>query len=500
MQVELGDFAPDLDPTVAGIRGERIPDASQAVLTDANWVYATSGGWANMPMPVRISPALPGKCMGAFACEIGGTFLAVLGTANQLYFFENGLLVNQNLTLANSRNRWYFTVYGTDLLACNGSDPVQVSPDGGQFVKLAGNPPIASIVEATDFSLFLIPPFSNQAWFTFNDELWTPAIETETALLTLSSTPGIIRAAKALRSGINFFKQNSFFNAQFSGPPLFWNITKVSDKVGTWGADSVVTHDTMQFFVGPDNFYQTDGFGVQPIPNNLRKWFFNTQLDKVNAGNMCGVDDVPRQQIVWWYPSLAANPAGSLDSYVSYSYLTGKWSHGGLVLDLPVAGLLSSTQAWTWAKFQNTYVRWSNVPSVVYGDPMFSGTRDLVGAIVDSEHKLASLTGAYQGSLPAFITTGDFGDKRNIYRINRARAGFLNYPQNPPLASPAKMSVFSTYVAGNPYTLRKGLVDISPVGYFDFVTSDRLQRLKLGWYADGELADLEVDLSYAGKQ
>src|SRR5271166_1848842 len=325
MQLSLGDFAPDLDPIIQGFMGRRIAPSSQSVLTDTGGVYSTLGGWKAMPTLQRISATpLPGPAFGAFSAEVSNVFLVVVATANQLYFINNGQLISQGLTLTNSANPWSFTVYGTDLLATNGVDPVQVSINGGGFAALAGSPPIFSIVEATDYSLFGIVPLSNEYWYTLNDTIWTPSIATATGFGTLASTPGIIVAAKQLLGNIAMYKRNALYYGTYQGPPFYWGFQTISNKVGTLGPNSVVTVDTMQYFVGPDDFYQFDGYSLSRIPNNLRKWFF-ANVNTNFASTIFASYDQPRGQVVFWFSSNNAQKGGILDSNVAYSLITGNW-------------------------------------------------------------------------------------------------------------------------------------------------------------------------------
>ena len=522
MKLVIGDFSPDLDPVVQGIMAERIPPAVQTILTDSQWVYSTRGGFRNMPAPIPVMSALPSKVLGAFATPLGGEFVLVLATANQLYQAPGGNLVSQNLTLRNLTNPWYFTVYGNDLLATNGVDPIQVSTGGTNFAALPGMPPVSSIVEATDFTLFAILADSNEYIYTFNDTIWTPSLATITVEGALTSTPGIITAAKALRSGISLFKAGALYIGQWSGsPPFFWNFSKVSDKVGTPGPNSVVSvigptifgGGPIQIFVGPSDFYTFDGYSLSTIPNNLSRWFFgsyqgNGDLDQNYTSSIFLQWDLPRNQVIFWYPSVNASPAGTLDSYLSLSLATGKWLHGRAAIDTPLVGQVPKSWAWTWAEFENFYVKWANLPGppVTYGSAIYMGSSIGLSGYVDTSHVLqvlnaanSSQNGLSNSNIPSFITTGDIGDKVCLYSLTRSRPGFNQYPQGQPLASNAKLTVLSTYIAGQPLLPKWGNVDISDVGFFDSVTTDRLQRLKVAWFSDGELADIDAEVSFSGE-
>lgn len=509
MRIVLADFSPDLDPVVAGFDGKKIPAGVQAVLTDANWVFATPAGWRNIPTPVaQTSATLPSTAFGAYATQLGATGFVVLATINQLYVYQGGVLTSQGLSLSDAPSLWYFTTYGTDVLATNGANAPLVSEDGATFTDLGGSPPVFSIMEATDFALFGIVPDSQQYYFTLNDTDWTPDIATQTGTASLTSTPGPITAARALRSGINIYKRNSFFNLQFTGPPFFFQATKVSDEIGTAGAYSVIKTDTLHYFWGPDDFYATDGFSVWRVQNNVRRWFLsnlNTAYDYL----IYGVYDLPRSQLVWWYSSVNAPTPGAYDSYISLSLLTGKWSHGqpggpgtGATIDLPVTGLVGQTQAWTWAQFENTYNAWANIPSIVWGSSIYSGGTLNGTGLINSQHQLALLTGAWQATLPAYVTTGYVGDKKSVYKMSRARPNYVSAPANTSggLANATEATVFGTYIMGQPANALISNVPISSYGFFDFVTSQRLQQIQIGWLSDAEISDLDVDVGYQGNQ
>jgi hypothetical protein len=479
MKVLLGDFAPDVDPVAPGFMRGQIPNGVQMPLLDTNWIYSTPAGFRSMPQLQVLTTALPSAALGAFSAQLAnGLNFVVLGIANQLYivtFFSPPTVpvtpASQGLTLTNAVNRWYFTVYGNDLIGANGVDPLQVSTSGSNFTALGGSPPIFSIIEATDFSLFGIVPLSNQVYFTLNDTLWTPSIATETGTFFLTSTPGNITACRALRSGVAIYKRNSFFSGYFAGPPFYWQMSKVSSEIGTAGPYSLVATDTNHYFWGVDDFYSFDGNTLARLPNNVRRWFI-ANMNSNYEPLIAGVYDRSHSQIIWYFSSIHASPTGSLDAYMAFSLLTGKWVHGYLAIDLPVFGAISS-----------------GIQGVL------PGTSSILG-VVDANHDLNVATGTYAGNpgLGPFITTGYLGDKRSNYRITRTRPGFTFLPT----AAIPSMNAFATYVEGMALYNLAGPVGLSPQGYFDNVMAARLTQLQLIWQSEAELCDLDIDIAYAG--
>ena len=480
MKIVFSDFAPDLDPVAPGFVKASVAGSTIMPLVDTNWVFSTPAGVRSMPQLAAITTKLPSKAMGAFAQQIGaGTEnVVVLATANQLYVtnFVSPpptpiFPTSQGLTLTNATRRWYFTVYGNDLLATNGMDPAQVSTSGSNFAALAGSPPIFSIIEATDFGVFGIIPRSNQAYFTLNDTLWTPNIATETGTFFLTSTPGNITACRSLRTGVVIYKRNSFYSGYFAGPPFFWQMSKVSNEIGSAGMYSVVSADTVHYFWGVDDFWTFDGNTLTRVPNNVRRWFI-TNMNPDFEGQIAGIFDRAHSQIIWYFSSINATPPGALDSYVSLSLLTGKWMRGFLDIDIPVFGAISSVTRGT------------------------GPTTSSVLGIVTTDHDMHVAHGPYQDTpaLGPYIKTGYLGDKRSNYRITRTRPGFtvLLAAANP------TMNAFATRIEGTSLFNLAGPVGLSPEGYFDNVMAARLTQLQFIWQSDAELADIDLDIAYAG--
>jgi len=480
MRYLLGDFSPSLDSTTPNI------------IVDSNWVYRTMGGWAAMaPMMLINAASLPSQAYGALGVPIvSGTYEIVAGTTNQLYKLNaSNAFVSQGLTLVGGTNPWSFTVYGNDLLATNGIDPVQVSTSGGVFAALGGSPPIFAIVEASDFSLFGILANSNVGYFTFNDTLWTPNIATLTGTFSLTSTPGNITAAKQLRGGIAVYKESSAFFGQYTAvPSQLWQFTNSSKTVGSRSMNGVVPANNLHYIMGPDNFYMFDGFTMTEIPSSLRNWFFNTQLYQPLSNLVRGIYDFVNNQVMWWYPK---DSTGALNNYISLSLSTGMWCVGELGVDAPV----------------------NLVPSPSTFQTQFGANSSL--AAILSSHSLGvsgpTAAGTTYASGAPFITSGDLGDKRNVFRLTRVKPGLLNYPQvgnaqnsnTPPANTPViapKLDVLGTYVPGQSYNTMKSALDISTRGFFDFKSANTLQRLKFKMSTGYEIADAEIEIELQGSQ
>ena len=210
-----------------------------------------------------------------------------------------------------------------------------------------------------------------------------------------------------------------------------WNFQTISKQVGVSGAgtpdgtgqECVVNTGDFHYFVGPDDFWQFDGYNLEPIPNNVKEFFFR-DLDQTNAGFISGRYDRVRDLIVWHYPSKNASPAGSLDSYIGFYKRKGNWFFGRLNIDLPMGGDLSSANAGTGLFLTNHQL--NNYDDSAVFSPI-SGN--------------------------VFVTTWDVGDRRWLYQVNRVRPGFQLYPvlaaggSAPALA---RLTPLSQYLPGYP--------------------------------------------------
>lgn len=459
--IQFRDFQPDVDST------------NQGVVTGMQWMWSVSEGvWEVLAAP-NVQASLGAHCYGAYQGQVNVTQMSVYGTQNQLWTW-NGLNFNPAyLSLMGGTNPWNFTIYGNDFLACNGVDPVLVSNSGGPFGVLGGSPPVASIVTATDYSLFLIVANSNQWYSTVNDTLWTPNIGTQTVTNSLTSTPGIITACKALRNGVMIYKNSSAFYGSFTGPPFFWAFSKVSAEHGTWCNGSVVSIGELHYLVGSDEFYMTDGYTMAPIPNKLRRWFFNT-VNQRRMGEIRGYYDHPHERIVWHFPSTAA-ATGVLDLVVHYSLKTGYWGIDSLNVDCPVDGTFPA-------------------------DGSYPGITMETCSYVDSSHFLTYLNGT-GGLRLGSITSYDIGDKTSIWNIKRVQPVF---PIGPPTGgavppSPPQLVVWSAYVFGQP-PLQTKRVPFSPIGFFDYNGAGRFQRLQIEMLPGMQIASLQVEIEQQGSQ
>jgi len=468
---KITSFAPDLDPVTPGI----ILDGNDFVPTVKGMRTLPSRQIGSLPLP---EPALGAAAITFTAPGLSGRQVIVAGTAttlNRIWADTLGPATPWGTQVGvyagvPAIRRWRFAFYafggGNFVYAANGVQPLwtttpvvlNLAPTAAWF-PVAGAP-LASIVAASDFSLFVIQPQSAIWWSTVNPTIWTPAIETETVTGELTQTPDIITAAKALRSLMVLYKANATYIGALVGPPLIWTFTEASRQVGASCHECVVSVKDTHYFVGPDDFYTFDGFSVTAIPNAVREWFFD-RVGSIGLQNILGRYDEVRSLVFWHYPSVHAPDQTVPDEWICVNVRTGQWSNGSLPIEVAVAG------------------------------PFAFDVRNASG-IIRLDHALAIYGANGNRTDPAFLLTGDIGERHFMYQLTRVRPGFTIVNGTPALRT------LSTYTPGSPY-VTGNLVALSADGWFNFLNTARLQRLRIEVDADVEIADLELTIDQVGE-
>jgi hypothetical protein len=478
--IKFTDFSPDVDPITPG-----------AILDMGN-LYSTAKGFRPYPSLAQYSlTALPGPCLGAFAGYLGSTFVIVAGTATGLFILNNSTLTwtPQGVSISGGVTKWTFDIYGGLLIAANGVDHEFVYTGTGFFTPLGGNPPVASIVQATDFDLFLIPPNSRDFWFSLSATIWTPSIATQTVHGSLDSTNGNITAAQRIRSGQALYKRNAIHMGQFTIPPYFWEFHVVSEQVGVGGQYAVANLGDVNYFPGTDDFYSFDGYSLNRIQNNLKEWFFRN-LDGDHVDAIVARWDEQKSLIFWHFPSINANPAGSLDMWICLNIRSGKWTANSAAagIEFPIFNTLQ-VGGLTYGAFGTRYGTYGGIPQQTYGQLRAQNQR--IPGVIATDHSLQIYNGE---SINSSLTTHDFGDRHNMFQVTRLRPQFAVYPRS------GTLQVMKQYIPGVSSGPPQTLFPLSSDGWFNFISTARLQRFQMNFPGDYEICALEAEADYAGER
>lgn len=466
---QLG-FAPDLPPYTPGI------------FTSSVGCYPTQRGVRTLPTPIALTNSLAAAPRGVFA-EKGpdGAWRLYAATTTHIYRaaspFTSWAEYDNSQTFTMSGGFWSFAMRGNDVYATDLTDAVQKSTAAGQFAALtatAGSVPKASFV-------VVIQP-GGLAWFVMllglstdpagwaasgvgDDGDWGFDVATLGASGTLGATNGAITAAAPLRGGVLAFKASSLIFGSFVGAPFVWDFSQViSRQVGTEAPQSLVQLGDTIVFQGNDNFYMTDGYSLQEIPNGLRSWYFGTALDLANINNVWGRYDAVRDTVFWHYP--VAGGDGTPTHWIAWHRRGGRWTHGT----------------------QSIYAPYPKAIPI-------SATAIATGAIVQTSVRLHYFGSSASTSDGASFLTWDVGQQDGLSAFLGAKPHWALYP-----AFSQSLDVQFHTSAGVPPTLRTNISSPDQNGYFDAVSVARWHNLGLSWFGDAEVDALGLATDYAGEQ
>lgn len=470
----FNEFQPDLDPTTPGN------------ITDCNGIYIVEKGVKTLPALGRVSSQLPSPCYGLYNAYLLGVSITLGATVNGLYVYHTDTQqwVPGVTGLLNTQNRWRFSPYGQYMVAVDGVDPAYYYIlSSGSVQLLPGNPPVASLTCTTDYATILVAPNSQTLYSNLSPTAdWTPNAEAEVYEYNLANIPGNITSVQRKRTYLAVYRANAIQSATFVGGELGWDFGSpgtISLTVGAAGNECIINTGDYDYFIGPDDFWQFDGYNLGRIPNHVKEWFFD-DLNVDAIANIAGRYDVVRDLVVWHYPSknTARGQGGLLDSYIGFYQRPNppRWFKGLLDVELPLP---------------------TPMPNPLTG----AVTPD--SGVMSTDHSLYLYDEAnpYNPVSGVYVTSNDFGDsgRQFVWQTRRVRPGFTLYPVPTVSTTPAKITPYNQMtltgvvpVAGRPQP-------ISDEGWFNLLNTARLQRFMISLYGSTELAQGSVEMYMTGE-
>ena len=464
-------FAPDLPPQTQGI------------LSGSTNLVPTTAGVATLPIGVIQVPAEASaiQAIGTFAGfgSIAGWRLLVKATRQHIWA-ATGLATwiewdtSQTFT-APAGSLWSFCINANDTYASNGTDALQKSTGGGQFDTL-----VASVgsVPVGLFNVIVQP--GGQGWFLMvlglasngagwaasgiNDDTdWAYDVATLGATGFLNQTQGTITGAAPLRGGVVATKATSLYMGTFQGPPFVWSFVLVSAQIGTIAPLSLVQLGDSVAFLGPEDFYLFDGYSPRNIPNQLRRWFFDT-VTHSQIPYVQGRFDEHRDCVIWHF---AGNGSTSINMWIAWNRRTERWTNGTLDVWMVYPG---------------------NVPTPTGED---------LPAYIDQTGALYNYPSGPAGTdTVATLSTWDIGiDDDKLLAVTRAKLHWKTRPSgNQSLTSIVKL------FPGTPGTAGAAVAAQDSQDYMNLIQAAVWQNLTFSFAGDAAVDSVGIESEFAGDQ
>lgn len=291
--------------------------------------------------------ALADEALGSFwANDKNNTIFNFAGDRDALYNLASGITWTDisgasapyATDLNNKPPAWEFEKFGENILATNGSAPIQkyeMNVDA-VFSDLAGSPPEALHIAVVRDFVFLgnIPSQGPNfvRWSGYNNATtWTPSIRTQSDFQELFGRGGAVQRIVPGDYGIIFMEQ-SIFRCDYVGPPVIWQFDELERKRGTPAPYSVVWSGPDLWYYGWDGFYHFNGQSSTPISHNRVSRWFELNADSGVINDMRGVVDRVNRLVIWAFKS--SGSAATNDRLIIYNWGADKWSYAEIETQL----------------------------------------------------------------------------------------------------------------------------------------------------------------------
>ena len=284
--------------------------------------------------------ALTNEALGAFwAQQNDGTIFNFAGDVDALYNLVSGVtwtdISGASAPYATDLNNrppaWEFTKFGENVIATNGTAPIQKYEMGvdAVFSDLAGSPPDAlHIATIRDFVFLGNIPSQGPSfvrWSGYNNATtWAPSIATQADFQELFGRGGAVQRIVPGDFGVIFMEQ-SIFRCDYVGPPVIWQFDELERKRGTPAPYSVVWSGGNTWYYGWDGFYHFDGQRSTPISANRVARWFELNADRGVIADMRGVVDRVNRLVIWAFKSSGSSATN--DRLIIYNWAADRWSY-----------------------------------------------------------------------------------------------------------------------------------------------------------------------------
>jgi hypothetical protein len=489
MLVPLSTFAPDAEPGATG------------TLQDALGFMPTEKGVKTAPSAVATGYATaPAEVYGAAVVErSGGSKRLYIGTAANLLEGDGTAWTTvtraSGAYSATAAPSWHFAAFGNDALAANLATTLQVS-SGSDFSDITAAPK-AAIVETV--GLFAMCFDVDDGSFTHPDGWWAsaqanvrdwaPSIATGSVRGRLLSSPGPIKAAKALGSQMVAYKASGVYVGTEVGPPIWWAWQLVPGDAGCLGpralAQITVQGAPAHFVVGPRGMYLFDGTRPVTVGEGLvTRWFLANLNSNFADKTACLVD---RDEGAVYVLFANAQSDGTLNDCLVYNFrFGGRWGRGR---DYAAKlGLQYTRPASPFSDMPDEGLTYDDIDAPTF-DVLFGGAEVESPGIFNAAFKLQTLNGSGTTSTLRTAFTGADGA---ISLVRRVRPRFSTAPLSASLTVQASDSIADVPSANGTAALASNR--------FDVLSEARWHAFDIETDGGCELAALEVDVNAVSEE
>tara|TARA_R110002096_G_scaffold184981_2_gene363629 strand:+ start:957 stop:2729 length:1773 start_codon:yes stop_codon:yes gene_type:complete len=304
-------------------------DADNYTITMSSNALATSAGVTGgnvvfqYEVPVGNIDAISNVGFGAggFGLEPWGTIRVISTDTESLrywsldHFGEDLMAVHESGRIY----RWKF-----EELTDTRAELIPESPSATDMLTIT-NPDrhlVALATEELGFQDKMLVRWADQE--TTND--WTPTAENTAGSQVLSGGSKIFTAERG-QSATLIWTDGGLHAMTFIGPPFTFGFEEIGRNCGAISKGCVTTNDSVNYWMGKDDFYIYDGV-VKTLPCTVHRYVFDRmnqgQSSKVVAGLIKKF-----HEIIWFYPT--TDGGDEISDYVIYNYLEQTWTIGQLV-------------------------------------------------------------------------------------------------------------------------------------------------------------------------
>jgi hypothetical protein len=330
-RLALGPWRPD----AAALDSDYLSDVRNALLTPSGWI-------SDKTLSPVIDAVLASPIQGLWTVRrTDGTLELFAAAAGHIYRIPGKATAIQDVSdvsgySTSTFDRWRVAQYGSQLIATDWTDPVQVYDlaAGGDFGDLGGTPPRAKYIAVVRDLVTLgythdaidLDDAYQVRWHGYVAGLpdptsWTRDVETMADSQRLADV-GQIQGLTGGEFGTAVC-ESGVVRYTFVGSPLVFQFDTVERKLGTRVPESVAQYRQLTFFWSPSGWMAFDGSSVKPIGvAKVDDWFAN-DLDEGSSHLMWSGVDLARQHVMWLYPG--KGNAGACNRLIRYSLPLDEW-------------------------------------------------------------------------------------------------------------------------------------------------------------------------------